>query len=331
MSRSEPNTALLRRALGDARPPRSVEQRIVAGAMARLAAAPRKSRWHLVAGGAALSATALAGVLFMVSTPTSIDAPAGRPTLPVAIAPTPVITTVAAGHQHRATAAATSYRIGEHQIRVGSKTEMRFVETSPTGVALQLEAGNVRCAVEPLPSGGVFAVQTPRLRVEVVGTLFEVDSDGRCSRVRVSEGRVRVSGAGLDAGVRLLGAGDEVVQCDEEPDAEVASATPPPPAAASRAPQRRIVSAPSGGEVIRAGLASLAAGESRAAVDAFERYLSDHPGGDFAEEALFHLAFSYRRLGEPAAARRVTARFIKQFPNGRRADRLRRALGAEEN
>ncbi len=77
MSRSEPNTALLRRALGEARPPSTVEQRIVAGAMARLDAGPRKSRWRFVVGSTALSATALAGVLFVVSTPVGPESSSG--------------------------------------------------------------------------------------------------------------------------------------------------------------------------------------------------------------------------------------------------------------
>ena len=151
-----------------------------------------------------------------------------------------------------------------------------------------------------LEAGGAFKVRTPHVLVEVVGTRFVVDAAETCTTVRVTEGRVRVThGAPV-----LLGPGDERAFCG----------TPPTPPAGDLAD-------------LRDALAMIAEGRDLdGAATRLEGYARRRPDGPLLEEALFHLALVHARQGHQAEAVDAGRRFLRRFPESRRAARLRQEL-----
>jgi ferric-dicitrate binding protein FerR (iron transport regulator) len=159
----------------------------------------------------------------------------------------------------------------------------------PDHTEVQLTAGQAQFTVDPLPPGGVFAVQTPYARVEVVGTAFSVDVVGGCSQVKVSEGRVRVR---QGERVHFLNAGESHRACPK---------------------------ATAGEAWVQAGMADLAAGRTDQAVAQMERYLDAYPRGALAEDALYNLVLAARQSGAPAGLEAACQRYLKRFPTGARA------------
>ncbi|MCB9545672.1 MAG: FecR domain-containing protein [Myxococcales bacterium] len=249
------------RALAEARPDPAVEHRIAEGAMAR-AMAPRRPVWPLLA-----AAAAAAGVALWWGS-------RAQPTLPTL----PEIRV------------ATGVR---YQVTQGADAAFQVARESQDQTVVELSSGTATFAVEPLPPGGEFAVETPHGRVEVVGTRFSVTVEARCTRVDVAEGTVRVR---READAFLVPAGQSRSICKGGLEGEA---------------------------VIRAALDDLAAGRVDAGRGRLEGYLVEQPRGLFAEDALFHLALLARREGDAAGARLAIDRFLARFPTGHRADRLR--------
>jgi hypothetical protein len=77
--------------------------------------------------------------------------------------------------------------------------------------------GSVLCDVRSLGEGTSFALATPHLEVEVLGTVFSVRVLGERSDVWVYEGRVRVV---IDGEERVLGAGESTSASEIDPLAE---------------------------------------------------------------------------------------------------------------
>jgi len=262
-------------ALRDARPAPSVEHRIVEGAMAR-AAGPQRRTWSLALAGVAVAAAAVL-LTFALR-------PAGEPPgalAPAVDAPTPVVRTETPQMRY--------------QVTEGADAVFRVETPVPNQTVVHLSAGTASFAVEPVPPGGFFAVETPHGRVEVVGTRFSVTVGERCTRVAVTEGKVRVR---READAVLVPAGETREICR---------------------------GGPAGEAVMRAALQDLAGGRTAAARARLEGYLAAWPDGLFAEEALFHLALLARREGDAQAAAAATTRYLTRFPSGHRADRLRAA------
>lgn len=265
-------------ALRDARPSPSVEQRIVDGAMGR-ALAPRRRR----AAPLLFAAAAAAAAVWLLTRP---PAPTSAPS----VAPAPESLASRAPIEPPAAV--------RHQMTHGKGAVFEVQTPTPERTEVQLTAGEAQFAVEPLPPGGVFAVQTPHARVEVVGTAFSVNVADGCSLVTVTEGRVRIRQG--DA-VRFVSAGERHRAC--------------PRAAA-------------GERWVQAGLAHLVAGRSAEGVAELERYVRAHPRGPLAEEALFHLTLAAHRSGDQAALSSAAQRYLARFAKTARADRVR-ALIAE--
>ena len=71
------------------------------------------------------------------------------------------------------------------------------------------------------------------------------------------------------------------------------------------------------------GQSLLAAGESRAAAEAFEALLSAEPGSPYAPQALYGAARARTALGEPDPARSHRERLFRDFPDTPWAKRAR--------
>ena len=205
---------------------------------------------------------------------------------------------------------------------------------------LRLERGVVRARVEP-EERSRFRVVTDRFAVEVIGTEFEVTSDG----VRVEKGTVRVTSPEGELLAARLEAGeswsvDELPRAEPEVDVSERLARARTRLArgdvrgaralireALRADPSRVERAEA--ETLLAECALVAGDRARAA----ERYLavaesySRHSAG---ENALFAAARIERELGHDARAAELFERYLNRYPNGRfRADAELRLKEAE--
>jgi transmembrane sensor len=146
---------------------------------------------RVAAGGLAV---ALSCVLFLLRM-RGASSPASRDVAVAATAPTAIATTEA--------------RLGDGStvslLEPGALVQWK--EVTPTGVAIALERGSIRCDVMPDPRR-VFRVQAGELTVEVLGTAFRVERVGHDqARVVVERGRVRVRAPGRTTELRA-GEGD---------------------------------------------------------------------------------------------------------------------------
>lgn len=79
------------------------------------------------------------------------------------------------------------------EVEVAPSSRARFLRLGGSDLAVGLDRGSVRVSFHPERRGErTLAIETPLARVEVVGTVFEVDVDADGTRVRVEEGIVRV-------------------------------------------------------------------------------------------------------------------------------------------
>ncbi len=236
----------------------------------------------------ALGAALAAGLLFLAVRP--VSAPPPQPASVAARPPTPTATPAP---RERVVEA------GPHRITAADDAIVK-VDTPAEGRTEITLDGRARFDVEPLTGGGVFRVRTAHVLVEVVGTSFAVDATPDCTTVSVSEGRVRVT----HGRVFVLTAGDRRRLCGAAP-------TPPDGEYAG----------------LRDALALIAEGRDLdGAAARLERYAARRPDGALLEEALFHLALVRARQGQRDAAVDAGHRFLRRFPQSRRAERLRREL-----
>lgn len=79
------------------------------------------------------------------------------------------------------------------EVEVAPSSRARFLRLGGADLAVGLDRGSVRVSFHPERRGErSLAIETPLARVEVVGTVFEVDVDADGTRVHVEEGIVRV-------------------------------------------------------------------------------------------------------------------------------------------
>jgi ferric-dicitrate binding protein FerR (iron transport regulator) len=170
-------------------------------------------------------------------------------------------------------------------------------------VRLQVAAGAARFEVQPLEADEVFAVSAGALTFEAVGTQFEVEVEGDCTRLEVQEGIVRVSRAGRE--LELVTEGKRGTFCEG---AQVPE---------SLSEEDRLLS--DALDKVRGGSdANLAE-----ATTILRRYVEQYPAGVYQQEALYYLARLSHRLGRADEARAFAAKFLASWPTGRRADELR--------
>jgi hypothetical protein len=186
----------------------NIERRVVAGAGERIAAPVRGSRWALSFATAAVAA-GIAGLVGWRLHDT--------PTLAPSAAPPPVAVQTETGR--------STLDIGDATI--ASDPAASFEVTRPGGgVLVAMKRGRIELSVEKRHDRPPLIVRAGDTDVEVVGTRFSVDYDGRAGvEVRVTEGKVKVS---RGSQVVYVAAGSEWTSTG----AVVASApaTPPEPA-----------------------------------------------------------------------------------------------------
>lgn len=297
------------RDLRGAAPPPERLRRITDGAWTRIEDRARHRSWSPLWSIGAAAAAAIAVVVI-------VFAPQIQPAQPVAhgelIADDEPITPDAPPAES-AVAVADPLILGPHRVIRAADAEIAVISDAAPEWRLRLDDGEASFDIEPLASDQRFVVETAHLRVTVVGTRFAIAVEDDCTRVDVAEGRVRVESVD---GETLLGPGDGRRACGVRPDELTDSDSDPVPVA--------------GEADVRTAVALI--GERREldrAVGLLESYVGAHPDGVFSEDALFYLAVVSRERARPDDARRWTARFIERFPEGRRADRLRRELERE--
>lgn len=266
--------------LNQASPPPEVEARIVQRALERLDR-DREGRsgrpWLWLAPTAAMGAAAAGVAVYLAAAPPSDPGP--EPGL------------YATGSAPR------TLDLGPHRVELAAESEADLVRTQPGAVRIALGRGALDCEVEPLDPDQSFEVDTPHVRVAVVGTRFAVEIDAACTQVRVAEGRVRVD---REDARWTLSAGEDRAFCEPQPE-------PEPPSEA---------------DLMRVALDQMAAGETEAAAARFAAYRAAYPDGAFVEDALFHEAVLALRRGDRAAARQLVDRLGERFPESSRRKTL---------
>ncbi|MCX7590522.1 MAG: FecR family protein [Kiritimatiellae bacterium] len=185
----------------------------------RWSAARPFSRWGLAAAAAfAIFVGAYSAWRFLANTkPGAVPASSATPEPVAAVddrSPKPVDV------EHESGMPPEYILTGEEESRVVTLAAMGELSVGPNtilvlthaeeGPRIELHDGRVNVELEPLPSGKVFAVVTPRLTVEVVGTRFLVEHVEDVSRVKVAEGKVDVVFEAEGKRVALL-AGQELI------------------------------------------------------------------------------------------------------------------------
>lgn len=160
-----------------------------------------RSRRPFVAGvgaGLAVAALALLGWLTLAPTPTehasfetfsgsSAHVDPGLPMREGSITEGEVVTTPDDQHVR------AHFAERRVEVELAPSSRARFLRLGGSDLAVGLDRGSVRVSFHPESRGErTLAIETPLARVEVVGTVFEVDVDADGTRVRVEEGIVRV-------------------------------------------------------------------------------------------------------------------------------------------
>lgn len=302
--------------LREARPAPAVARRIVEGAMAQTA--PRASRAWLVAVPVAFAAgIAIAVVLLrpgpMVAQPlVSVDPRAIKPdgvnpVVPQVIdpktLPLPPLPSLTTGQVAEAALGPVPFRAGRHVVKVDAHSKVLATKVEPKSVQLKVATGAAKFEVATLEAEEVFAVSAGALTFEAVGTRFEVEVEGECTRLEVQEGIVRVSREGKE--LELVGEGKRGTFCEGAPGPE------------SLSEEDRLLS--DALDKVRTG-SNADLGEASALL---RSYCEKYPDGTYQQEALFYLARISQRLGKAEESKAFAAKFLERWPTGRRADELR--------
>jgi transmembrane sensor len=293
---------------------------------------------------AAASATALAAgaLIYMALSPepptAAVRPPKREATPPARIAappPPPRPTSAPQVVTERATATPLS---GDAIVRVYSEDERKDV------VAMRVERGAVRFSVGRDPRQP-FRVDAGPVIVEVLGTEFTVERDGRRTRVSVMEGVVRVRWKG---GEDTLRAGES----GRYPPAERSQERPP---AASDVDdlldeadqarldgriddalsliERALADAPDptheAAAAFTLGRVRARLGEHERAAQAFARARLAAPDGTLAEDALAREVEAWARAGHRQRAQDAARLYRSRYPNGRRSKMVHQFGAAE--
>jgi hypothetical protein len=216
--------------------------------------------------------------------------------------------------------------LGDAQVEVVQAARLCWRANVST---LELDTGAVRVDVERV-AARTFRVVTKRFTVEVLGTAFEVDSDG----VVVTRGSVRIVAPPDGKLVALLEAGQSWSLRPAKPAASAAFVPPAQRIAlarrdlaagritVARARLRDLMLEPldarhrAEAESLLAEC-SLAENDFDAAASSFGRVAREHGDSLAGETALFAKARAELRAGRRAASRETLKAYIARYPNGR--------------
>jgi transmembrane sensor len=250
------------------------------------------------------------------------------------------------------------------RLQLSQSAHVELQTETPSRVELAQSDGRVRYEVAQVPSRA-FVVKVRGAEVRVKGTVFVVDVGADRVRVSVERGRVQVNGpAGdvlLGAGEELVLAPDASPAPDEAvpPSSSGKSVVggprpaprPEPPAgvtasalweradrergagdaAAAAATLREFVNRyPSEPRIALAwftlGKVERARGQAGFAAKAFHTSSSVAPSGPLAEDALAEEAAAWAEISDTISARAAAERYLRRFPGGAHAGRMRRIL-----
>lgn len=193
-----------------------------------------------------------------------------------------------------------TFLLGAHRLTLAPGSQVRVLSTSVAGAVLRVDGGSAHFSIKPL-AGKRFRVQTAQMEVEVVGTRFTVAVDSSCSRVSVDRGRVLVKSR--QGASWSLTAGSGRTLCSEPTRPEVLT------------PEEQL---------IHRALTLLASdAELNRAESLLEQYLKEFPAGSFIQEAHYQLVFALARLGRTEEAHEHGRRFLRRFPDGELANKVR--------
>lgn len=290
-----------------AEPSRAAQQRIVQGALSRLARQRQRWVFPMALAGAAAAVLVLA-LQVLISSRSGLGGPAGvTQTLQPRQEPL-------AGTVWRTKATTRRILLGRHRLELAIDTQARLAPANDniTVTRIVVDRGSATFIVAPLDQGRTFRVDTPHARVVVKGTRFSVKVQQRCTRVAVSTGAVLVAVRGNQRPLGRLVSGQSRVICTNHESQEVQPPGEPAPSSGTDREQE-----------LQQALRLLLAGRDLRRVERIlSNYLQEQPDGVFAEDALFHLIFVKNRLGETNHARSLAKRFLAHFPHRERARRV---------
>ncbi|NUO48735.1 MAG: hypothetical protein HOV80_07755 [Polyangiaceae bacterium] len=225
-------------------------------------------------------------------------------------------------------------------ILVGIEPSMFEVDEDATTV--RILRGAMRFEVEPgrtIP----FSVESDAVRVEVLGTVFEVEGD----EVRVERGKVRASTlTGADSAVLVAGeewTASEVEHASLGAEPEPSASASASPAGTAIDPRASLASARrhlASGEVAKAKAlvqrvltmrlspaldaeartllaeCSLVAGDSKEAARRYAEVAQKHGNSAAGENALFAAARAAQSSGQRDEAKRLLSNYLSKYPNG---------------
>ncbi len=234
---------------------------------------------------------------------------------------------------------------------------------APNRIEVRHTEGAAAYEVTPR-SERTFVVWVGDVRVEVLGTSFEIDKLRGSVRVAVSRGRVRVSRGARSV---VLGAGEEVVFADEPvseppaPSSATAEVADPPPTVTTASPPLPEPSGAIGAEATAAELFrqaddARAAGRAADALRLLHLLVERHPkdgrvtlavftigriesqrgnhgaaasafescGSALSGEALAEAALARAALGQSGKAHALARTYLSRFPNGARVKEMER-------
>lgn len=196
-----------------------------------------------------------------------------------------------------------TFLLGAHRLTLTPRSQVRMLSVSVAGTVLRVERGSADFSIKPL-AGKRFSVRTAQLEVAVVGTRFTVAVDSSCSRVSVDHGQVQVTSN--QGATWSLAAGSSRTLCSEPTRPEVLT------------PQEQL---------IHRALTLLASGaELSQAEHLLRRYLTEYPAGSFIQEANYQLMFALARQGQKKEAHEQARRFLRRFPGGELAKKVRQFI-----
>lgn len=157
---------------------------------------------------------------------------------------------------------------GAHRFNVFAHTQLRSQRLSEGQQRWRLSEGKAEFIIHPLAQGEQFSVETPQLRLEVVGTRFTIDSDSLCTQVSVAHGKVMVrphAGA-----ARALTAGQDWTLCGD--------------ISSQQALSEQL-------QLLRRAYTAIRAGQDlHLAKQLLTQYLQQSPDGTFSADARRHLS-----------------------------------------
>lgn len=236
------------------------------------------------------------------------------------------------------------------QLSASSGARWAAVERTST-LRLSIGAGHFQLAVDPLHAGQRFVLQLPDGELEVKGTRFVVETDGRQTRsVRVLEGHVALRlqhqpERSLRAGDRYPAAPVSTSSAWVAPPPvastppralATASAVAPTAAATSHMATSGVSgtnasaslrkSSPRGRTAQTAGhdfadaVSAFSAGDYGRAESLFVAFTARHPADSRVEDALFLRSVARFRRGDATGAAALAREYLRSYPNGLRVD-----------